>query len=205
MLGKIAGILPAMKHCLTTLGAIVMCVTAVSAAPGPATKPSTAPAPPGIGEGAPDFILKSIDDKTIVLQEINAAGPVVLVVLRGWVGYDCPICTKQVAQLIAKKGQFADAKAKVLLIYPGPAENLKKHAQHFLQQPLPPNFELVLDPDFKFTDGYHIRWNAPNETAYPSTFVVNQAGIIQLAKVSKSHGGRATMREILGALKEQQP
>jgi len=47
---------------------------------------------------------------------------------------------------------------------------------------------------------YGLRWNAPNETAYPSTYVVDKQGKIVFAKTSKSHGGRASADEILKAL-----
>ena len=43
-------------------------------------------------------------------------------------------------------------------------------------------------------------WDAPRETAYPSTFVIDQGGVIRFAKVSKSHGGRAATGEVLKAL-----
>jgi peroxiredoxin len=59
---------------------------------------------------------------------------------------------------------------------------------------------LVLDPNFDFTKKYDLRWEASNETSYPSTFVIDQQGKIIFAKVSHSHGGRATPDEILKAL-----
>jgi hypothetical protein len=41
---------------------------------------------------------------------------------------------------------------------------------------LPADFDLVLDPGYDFTNTYGLRWNAPNETAYPSTFLINREG-----------------------------
>src|SRR5690348_11227839 len=52
--------------------------------------------PPKIGEKAPDFSLKTLDDKTVRLSDLTANGKVVLIVLRGWPGYQCPICERQV-------------------------------------------------------------------------------------------------------------
>ena len=57
-----------------------------------------------------------------------------------------------------------------------------------------------LDPDYKFTNAYHLRWDAKAETAYPSTFVIDAERKVQFAKVSKSHGDRASADEVLEAL-----
>jgi peroxiredoxin len=183
---------------ITCLGFIVV----ARAAEAPATKPADPQAIPKVGEAAPDYNLKTYDDKPIELRTLTRSGPVVLVMLRGWPGYQCPICTKQVAQLMAKKSQLKDANAHVLLVYPGPAEKLREHAKDFLKQPLPANFDLAVDPDFVVVNQYGLRWNAAGETAYPSTFVLDKQGVVRFAKVSKTHGGRATAEEILKALGE---
>ncbi len=57
------------------------------------------PAPPQVGDKAGDFMLTTLDRKPVQLSKQLAHGPVVLVVLRGWPGYQCPICTRQVGQL----------------------------------------------------------------------------------------------------------
>src|SRR5215510_9057230 len=85
-------------------------------------------APPKVGDKAPDFALRTLDDKTVRLSDLTATGKVVLVVLRGWPGYQCPLCTRQVQDYIASASAFATAKARVVMVYPGPAEDLKAHA-----------------------------------------------------------------------------
>lgn len=59
-------------------------------------------------------------EKTAKLSELTKTGPVVLVVLRGYPGYQCPICTRQVADLRRNADEFAKLGAKVVLVYPGP-------------------------------------------------------------------------------------
>jgi len=49
---------------------------------------------------------------------------------------------------------------------------------------------------------WNLRWEAPQETAYPSTFVIDKEGKIRFAKVSKSHGGRTKSGEILKVVEE---
>jgi peroxiredoxin len=168
---------------------------------GSTTQPATAPAVRAVGAEATDFVLESLGGRSVRLFDQTKQGPVVLVVLRGWPGYQCPICTRQVADLMSHEKQFADAGAQVLLVYPGPSDQLKAHANEFVDPTtMPENFHFLIDPDYKFTNAYGLRWNAPRETAYPSTFVIDNKKIIRLAKVSRNHGDRVTATEILKAL-----
>jgi peroxiredoxin len=159
------------------------------------------PAPPKVGDEAKDIELQRIDGERLKLSELTAKGPLALVVLRGYPGYQCPICSRQVQELAAKAAKFRDANAQVVLVYPGPAKDLKKYAEEFVGgKSLPEGFHFALDPDYAFTNAYNLRWNAPRETAYPSTFVIGRGQKIQYAKISKSHGGRAPIGEVLEAL-----
>ena len=161
-------------------------------------KPAT---PPEVGDTAPDFELQEIGGEKVSLAALSAKGPVVLLMLRGFPGYQCPLCTAQVGSLINKAKQFSDAGASVLLVYPGPAQGLKEHADEFARgKNAPANFHLALDPDFGFTNSYGLRWDAKGETSFPSTFVLDTERVVLFAKVSHSHGGRATADEILAAL-----
>ncbi|WP_165230541.1 peroxiredoxin family protein [Aquisphaera insulae] len=156
---------------------------------------------PKVGDAAPDFTLKTPGGETVRLATLREKGPVVLVVLRGWPGYQCPICTQQVGELIGKASELAEAGAQTVLVYPGPAQGLEEHASEFSRgKTLPDNFHFVVDPDYDLTKAYDLRWNAPRETAYPSTFVVGKDGRIAFAKISHSHGDRARAGDVLEAL-----
>lgn len=160
-------------------------------------------ATPKVGESAPDFTLRTLDEKSVSLHDLAAKQTVVLVVLRGWPGYQCPICTKQVHDFSKAAPEFAKLNAKVLMVYPGPAEKLKEHAREFLEsKQWPKDFLYVMDPDYTFTEAYGLRWNAPRETAYPSTFVIDQKNRVRFALISKTHGGRASVEDVLKALRE---
>lgn len=90
----------------------------------------------------------------------------------------------------------------VLIVYPGPPAELDQHARDAMakQNPLPANLYLVVDPDYHFTSQYGLRWEAPHETAYPSTFVLNREGLVLYRKVSMEHGNRTTAAEVLAEL-----
>lgn len=154
-----------------------------------------------IGKRATDFKLKTITGDEVQLRKINADHPVVLIVLRGWPGYQCPVCTKQVGSLVADADKFAEKGAVVLMVYPGPSLQLQEHAKEFSEDyKFPENFYFTLDPDYSMIAKYGLRWEAANETAYPSTFVFNKKGEIVFSKISTTHGGRADNEEIFEAL-----
>lgn len=154
--------------------------------------------PPKVGDEAEDFELKTPSGDSVKLSALAEEGPVVLLVLRGYPGYQCPLCTRQVGEFVAKAKDFAKAKAQVVMVYPGPADNLVEYAEEFVRgKTLPENFQLVIDPDYAFVDAYNLRWDAPGETAYPSTFVIDKERQVRFAKVSMTHGGRSKADEAL--------
>ena len=187
-----------------TLGAVCRADSSAAAqvpAPSQVAATEETAQPPKMGQTAPDFELKDLKDENIKLSLLSQKGPVILVVLRGFPGYQCPICTVQVGQLIGKAEPLAKANARVLLVYPGPSDGLKARADEFVRgKDIPANFYLVLDPDFKFINQYGLRWNAAGETSYPSTFVLDSERKVLFAKVSRSHGDRAKVDDVLAAL-----
>ena len=156
-------------------------------------------ATPAVGTKAPDFTLSTPVGKPVSLGNETGRGEVVLVVLRGFPGYQCPYCEKQVHDFVGHASAFAAKKARVLLVYPGPPADLDSHAKDFLtkQSELPANITLVVDPDYKMTNLYELRWQGEHETAYPATFVLDKNGTVQFEKISRSHGDRTTAEEVL--------
>lgn len=154
-----------------------------------------------VGEKVKDFALKTINDKEVQFSELNESNSIVLLMLRGYPGYQCPICTRQVGQFIGEAEKLKEKNAVVLLVYPGPSNQLKEYAKDFSEGfDLPDNFYFVLDPDYSMVNKYGLRWDSPRETAYPSTFVIDKSGKIVFSKISQSHGGRAKVDEVLEVL-----
>ncbi|MGJ5816569.1 peroxiredoxin family protein [Paludibaculum fermentans] len=158
--------------------------------------------PPAVGQAAPDFSLKSLSGEMVRLSSVTQKSGVVLVVLRGYPGYQCPLCNRQVQDYVHHAQGFSDAGVRVLLVYPGPAAEVEPRAREFASdKKLPGHFELLLDPDYQFTLAYDLRWAAKGETAYPSTFIIDRMRQVSFAKVSTTHGGRTTAAEILEFLR----
>ena len=161
--------------------------------------------PPKVGDRAPDFSLNTLDDQPVRLSNLAAKETVVLIVLRGWPGYQCPICDRQVQDYIASAADFDAAKVRLVFVYPGPADGLKAHAKEFAEwkgKLWPKDFLFVLDPDYTMVNAYGLRWDAPKETAYPSTFVLDAKGVVRFAKISHSHGDRTRAADVLNQLKQ---
>ena len=62
-----------------------------------------------IGDVAKDFEFQPLEgNKKLKLSALAKDGPVVLVVLRGFPGYQCPVCSQQVRDLREHAKQFAE-------------------------------------------------------------------------------------------------
>ena len=143
------------------------------------------------GKAVNGFEAVTLEGKKVSLSGLYKKGPTVLVMLRGFPGYQCPACSRQVGSFLQKADEFKGA--QVLFVYPGPANGLKKHAAEFeggLGKSWPSHFQFVLDPDYKVTNALNLRWKAPRETAYPATVVINDKGVATYVDISKSHGCR---------------
>ncbi len=187
-----------MKLTMTSRIALALLVCAVPLA-------LHAAVPPKVGEKAPDFVLKTLNDQSVRLSDLTAKGKVVLIVLRGWPGYQCPVCDRQVQDFIQSAEAFEKAKAQVIFVYPGPAGELKAHATEFKSmkgRQWPKEFLYLIDPDFNMVNSYGLRWDAPNETAYPSTFILDTTSKVRFAKISQSHGDRTKATDVLAEVKK---
>ena len=77
-----------MRHHNLMTRTLAVSILAIAATLASAAEPATKPAaPPAVGEKARDFSLTDLDGKQVTLTGLTKTGPVVLVVLRGWPGY----------------------------------------------------------------------------------------------------------------------
>ncbi|TWU35357.1 Redoxin [Novipirellula aureliae] len=172
---------------------------------GQAVPGKEAPHPPKVDAEAPEFELMNLKNEPISLRKLSKNGPVVLLVLRGWPEYQCPVCSRQVAEFLSKKAELKKAGAQVVMIYPGPAALLAEHAKEFQGEiELPDHFHFLIDPDYTFTNAWGLRWEAPRETAYPSTFIVGADNKVKFGLTSTSHRGRESAANVLEELAKLQ-
>lgn len=161
---------------------------------------------PAVGDVAPDFTLQTLAGQSVRLGGLNSAEHIVIVVLRGWPGYQCPFCNLQVYEYVEHAAEFAAQHTQIVVIYPGPAEALQAHAEEFLKDKRwPGDFHFLIDPGYEFTNRYELRWTGKNETAYPSTFVLDRNRKVVFAHVSHEHGDRISAAAVLRFLTSSAP
>lgn len=189
------------RQILSHGAAVAIAAVALASAGTLMARQAGTPQPPAVGQRAPGFTLTTVDGASVTLADQIERGPVVLVVGRGWVGYQCPFCTRQFGDFLRHAGELEAAGARVLWVYPGPADGLGDHAREVTEgQTIPAGFSFLLDPGYTFTVAYGLRWDAPAETAYPSTFVIDREGVVRFANISRTHDGRTPASEVLSAL-----
>jgi hypothetical protein len=100
---------------------------------------------PAVGKTAPDFVLSSPTGTPVQLAKSSHRAFTVLIVLRGYPGYQCPFCQKQLHDYIEHAGEFAAKDTNILVVYPGPPAELDQRAKEALakQAALPSNITLV--------------------------------------------------------------
>ena len=159
-----------------------------------------------VGEKAINFDLAVVgEDNFLELRDEYDKGPVVVVVLRGYPGYQCPLCNQQVGALINRVKALKQYAKRIILVYPGEASALEQHSERFMgSRRIPEPIVLVRDPGMKMVSEWGLRWNAPRETAYPATYIIKGNGRVAWRKISKSHAGRTSVEEILKELKKLQ-
>ena len=159
-------------------------------------------ATPRIGEQAPDFTLPTVNGGQLTLSSLTARGSVVLVVLRGYPGYQCPFSQQQFEAYQAAAASFAAAGAEVVFVYPGDGgqELLKNARQLAGALVLPAHTHMVVDAGYEFTTLYGLRWQSTNQTAYPSTFLVDPKGMIFFAHTGRTSSDQTPPTETLAAL-----
>ena len=171
-----------------------------------AALPLLAASTPSVGDKAPNFSLASAEGRQVKLSDLISNAPVALVVLRGFPGYQCPFCQRQVQDFVQSAKAFADAGVQVVFVYPGSVADLDRKANEFLSgKDFPKSFLMLLDPGYAFTNLYGLRWNEPRETAYPSTFLLDRSGIVFYAQTARLHSGRTSAAAILEYFKALRP
>ena len=181
------------------LGMAALCIVAFTNTVS-AQKPKTL----DVGDKAENFELPTVGEKKFIeLREEYKDGPIVVVVLRGYPGYQCMMCSRQYSALVNRAKALSKEAHRVIIIYPGEASELEKHAEEFMgSRSVPEPLVLVRDAGMEMVTDWGLRWDKFRETAYPATFIVDTNGRIAWKKVSTSHGDRSSVEEILGALRK---
>jgi peroxiredoxin len=155
---------------------------------------------PSVVQHAPDFTLQALDGSTLSLNQLAAGGRLVVVVLRGYPGYQCPFSQQTFQSYVQSAAQLASSGTQVLFVYPGwsGGKSSGGGASDLVgSQTLPANVHLALDPDYTFTNLYGLRWDASGETAYPSTFLIHTDKTVVFSHVGQFHSDFTPVADML--------
>ena len=154
---------------------------------------------PAVGGRAADFTLRALDGTTVQLSKELAKGePIVLVVLRGWPGYQCPFCTRQFGDYLANATRFDKVGLACSSSTRGPGEGLREHAEAL--SPRPGNAQGLSSPARSRLCLYERIWAALECAAgdgLPVDVRGRRDGRDVLPQTSRGHGDRVTADAVL--------
>ncbi|MDH5396832.1 MAG: AhpC/TSA family protein [Cyclobacteriaceae bacterium] len=169
-----------------------------------------------VGDKAPGFGARDISGEPFDLYSVLNDNPVVLIFYRGkW----CPVCNRHMAAISDSVNQISQLGARVIAVTP----ELREHAQEFTNN-TNLKFPVISDPGnnimdafkvtFKVTPEYEekvanshaVRISENNGTGeaflpVPATYIIDKEGTITYAQFDLNFYRRATVKEIVAALR----
>jgi len=170
-----------------------------------------------VNNNAPDFKGKTQKDKTIRLSSLLKQQPVVLFFYRG---YWCPVCNDYLKDYQDSLNMITDKGIAVVAVTPETSENVSK-----TRDKTGAAFTIISDSTgrimekyevkFKVTKGYQrmvkaglftdVAASNDQEEAYlpvPATYLINKNGIIEWKQFDTNYKNRASVKDILQAIEE---
>jgi len=155
------------------------------------------------GRPLPDFV--AVDEQGNRLRSTDLHGtPAVMIFVRGnW----CPFCDRQVKNLTGYYKQIVDLGAKIIFVTPKPLETTSRVAEFFEVE-----FEFWLDESLAATRQLGLLFETAvpadyrkeygEDTVWPTSLVIDAAGIIRYVALSKHIIDRPNPKTLLRELQQ---
>lgn len=155
-----------------------------------------------VGKPLPFTTMRGVDGKDVDLTQFHGVRRVMLVVLRGYLGEVCCYCVAQTKALAKARAKLEQANVEVLVLYPGPKENEQAFRQLYELEfgEGPPPYRVFYDPDLELVTQLGIA----GDLAFPSTFVIDERGIIRYAYVGEHRADRPATRKLIEVIEGMQ-
>lgn len=146
------------------------------------------PVPDAIRRGRPLPEFSAVDEQGNLLRSTDLRGaPAVLIFVRGnW----CPFCNRQVRNLTKYYKQIVDLGARLILVTPKPLETTRRVAEFFEVE-----FDFWLDESLTATRQLGLLFEGAvpadyrkeygEDTMWPTSLVIDAAGVIRYVELSK--------------------
>jgi peroxiredoxin len=165
-----------------------------------------------LGDTAPDFVAKDVDNNLISLSKELKNGPVVLIFYRGeW----CPVCNRYLSNFQDSLSYVISKGAKVLAVTPEKPSSAIK-----MVEKTGATFTVIPDPTEEIMKNYKVLFNvtqayqqkinnaleadiATNNNKddallpVPATFIISQEGVIVYRQFDLDYHIRASVKDIL--------
>lgn len=155
------------------------------------------------GRPLPDFV--AVDEQGNALRSTDLQGtPTVMIFVRGnW----CPFCDRQVKNLTGYYKQIVDLGAKIIFVTPKPLETTRRVAEFFEVE-----FDFWLDESLAATRQLGLLFEAAvpadyrkeygEDSVWPTSLVIDAAGIIRYVALSKHIIDRPNPKTLLRELQQ---
>ena len=162
------------------------------------------PTPPQLQPGSPLPDFSAFDEEGNAVQSVELRGaPAVILFVRGnW----CPFCSAQVKELTQYYREITDLGSRLILVTPKPLETTRRVAEFFEV-----DFDFWLDTKLAVTRklGLLQEGGVPTsydreygrDTIWPTTLVVDAAGVIRYAELSKHISDRPDPKVLLNEIR----
>jgi len=163
------------------------------------------PVPPQLKPGSPLPDFHAVDEQGDPVRSTALHGsPTVILFVRGnW----CPFCSAQVKNLTKYYKDIIDLGAKLVILTPKPLETTRRVAEFFEVE-----FDFWLDDSLAITEQLGLLQNTGvpsdyskeygRDTIWPTTLIIDAAGIIRYTELSKHISDRPDPETLLRELKK---
>jgi antitoxin component YwqK of YwqJK toxin-antitoxin module/peroxiredoxin len=144
---------------------------------------------------------KSADGAVVDIDDYRGKSKVVLVVLRGMAREVCIYCVSQTEALCDNVDRFRAADCEVFIVYPGERNRLESFMTAFKESAQlmgDPPIGVLYDGNMELVN----RMGIQSEFALPSTFVIDEAGVVRFSYVGKTIEDRPPVDDILEAVSD---
>jgi len=155
--------------------------------------------PKFIGTELPWTRFYRADGEVVDMDDYRGKKKIALVVLRGFAREVCVYCVTQTEALCDSSEEFQERDCEVFVVYPGEKNRLNVFMESFakISKHLgTPPIGVLYDRNMQLVD----RMGISSEFAIPSTFVIDEGGVIRYSYVGEEIDDRPAATDVLEAI-----